>query len=152
MLFFHWLNISPLVVSQQGKLERGGEEENGRERGQRQRRAGLGATLPNKLDTCFGKTVTKPKLLASSWFGSAFVPCMSVIGPDPPAHNVATFDSIWKPPGGTPSFLLQFNCLTWRRERIWELLVCIKGVKEIPGARGEESKRRRKWDRKTEKG
>lgn len=49
-----------------GKVGAGREEENGRERGQRQRRAGLGATLPNKLDTCFGKTGTKPKLLASS--------------------------------------------------------------------------------------
>lgn len=29
-------------------------------------REGRSATFPNTLDTCFGKTVTEPKILASS--------------------------------------------------------------------------------------
>lgn len=32
----------------------------------KQKRKGQSSTFPNKLDTCFGKTRTKPKILASS--------------------------------------------------------------------------------------
>lgn len=50
-------------VGKVGAGEGGGERERAMPR---QKRGARGATFPNKLDTCFGKTGTKPKILASS--------------------------------------------------------------------------------------
>ena len=161
MLFFHWLNISPLVVSQWGKLERGREEESGREWGQGRGERDGEPRFQTSWTPALERQWPSLKFFLPHDLDPLFVPCMSVIRPGPFPRMLPPFlrQELIQHGNyheGFLAFLCQFNCLIWRKERIRELLECIKEEKEILGEKmkpkmGGKQERRRKLERKTGK-